>query len=818
MPPGLERSIRPAPDDLARGARPAPVVEVWAARAWNVFNEGRPFSIGYPVLVLLAAAGVGLAPEGPLGLALLGAVASSLVLSRFAFALRGRALLWLAALAAVPLLEPWRTPALLLGALAGYAFFTVVVWGSVYYHLRTGAPWTNGLRFWRMVLTNSDPTSGNALEQIPKLLIVLSAATLVAEEPSGASVTRVATALAIAAALGALAARAFAKRLPRYPESSPSGHPPQAGISRRVYVIVVDGCNRERLWQADAPVMDRLAREGTEYLGVEPAYPARTVVCFSSMLTGATPAEHGMRSNFAPRLQVRRESVFDVLERDGRRGRLVGIAHLLDPFGGDVVRSVTSVQPTSEIDHSLTAEARRVVDEEDPDLLVLQLLAADQLGHVRGVRSPEYLDQLAETDRRVGEFLAFLDERGKLEGATVILMADHGQGRGIGGHGHLDWGERPVPFVVWGEGALPGAISDEARSVLELAATICRLLGLPQPEAARGRPLVPVEDPRLEPPPGNDRDDRGGAFGQVSCPVRRIAASGRTLAAGAGAAPRCLAIVVARDEEAAVGAVLAGIPREACGLPVDVLLVDDGSRDATARIAREHEVRVRSHPVSLGLGAALRTGLQSARDEGYAAAVYIDGDGEYDPAGFETVLEPVARGRADYVLGSRFLGSRDGMSWPRALANRAASALLGFLTHTVTSDAQTGYRAFSARALAAARIAHDYNYAQVLTLSLWGHDIDPVEVPIRYRRRTSGRSFVRYPEYLARVAPAVWREWRAASASRRTKAAAAIPSPPASQNGQPPSGVNNGSRSVSGPNGASGRSATSEPSPQRTSA
>src|SRR4029453_17885764 len=189
-------------------------------------------------------------------------------------------------------------------------------------------------------------------------------------------------------------------------------------IAERVYVIVVDGCNRERLWQAHAPTLDRLAREGTEYLAVDPAYPARTVVCFSSMLTGATPAEHGMRSNFPPRPGGRRESVFDALERDGRRGRLVGIAHLLDPFGEEIVRSVTSVQPTSEIDRSLTAEARRVVEDEDPDLLVLQLLAADQLGHVRGVRSPEYLDQLAETDRRVGEFLAFLEARGKLAGGT----------------------------------------------------------------------------------------------------------------------------------------------------------------------------------------------------------------------------------------------------------------------------------------------------------------------------------------------------------------------------------------------------------------
>jgi Glycosyl transferase family 2/Type I phosphodiesterase / nucleotide pyrophosphatase len=797
--------------------RPARAAEVWAARAWNVFNEGRPFSVVYPPMVLLAAAPVGLAPDGSLWLALLAAILSSIVLSRFAFPLRGRALLWLAALAAVPLLEPWRVPALLAGALAGYAFFTVVVWGSIYYHLRTGAPWTNGLRFWRLVLTNSDPTSGNALEQVPKLLIALSGAALLAEEPTGSSIARLVAALAIAAALGALAARRFARRLPQYPARAVhEAHDlPARAFAQRVYVIVVDGCNRGRLWQADAPVMDRLAREGTEYLAVEPAYPARTVVCFSSMLTGAAPAEHGMRSNFAPRLGVRCESVFDALERDGRHGRLVGIAHLLDPFGEEVVRSVTSVQPTSQIDRSLTAEARRVVEKEDPDLLVLQLLAADQLGHVRGVRSPEYLDQLAETDKHVGGFLNFLEERGKLDGATVILMADHGQGRGIGGHGHLDWGERPVPFVVWGAGARVGAISREPRSVLEVAVTVARLLGLRAPELARGRALVPVEDPGVEVAQANGCGEGGGVSSELSCSTPRTGVLGRT--ADVEGASRCLAIVVARDEEVAVGGVVAGIPGRACGLDVDVLLVDDGSRDRTVEIAREQGARVHSHPVSRGLGAALRTGLEVAHGEGYAAAVYLDGDGEYDPRDFERVLEPVARGRADYVLGSRFLRRRDGMSWHRTLANRATSALLGLLMETATSDGQTGYRAFSARALAAARIAHDYNYAQVLTLSLWGHAIEPVEVPIRYRRRTSGRSFVRYPEYLARVAPAVRREWRAARASRRTRPATAIPIAAASQNGHPPPGVNSGSRSVSGPNGASGRSAASEPPPQRTS-
>jgi len=757
-------------------------LEVWAARAWNVFNEGRPFSIVYPAMVLAAAALVGLAPDGSLAIALGGAIGMSIVLSRFPFALRARTVLWLLAAASIPLLELWRAPWLLLGALAGYGFFTVLFWGTLYYRLRTGAPWANFTRFWRLVLTNSDPTSGNALEQVPKLLMSLGAGVLLAEQPEASSGLRIAAAALPAAALGALALRRFARdRLPEYPGSC-AREAPAAALAERVYVIVVDGCNRERLWQADTPVMDRLAREGTEYLGVEPAYPARTVVCFSSMLTGSTPQEHGMRSNFAPRLGVRCESVFDVLARNGRRGRLVGIAHLLDPFGDEVMRSVTSVQPTSQIDLSLTAAGRRVVEEEDPELLVLQLLAADQLGHVRGVRNPEYLAQLQETDRRIGEFLAFLEARGKLEGASVILMADHGQGRGIGGHGHLDWGERPVPFLVWGRGAVPGAVSREPRSVCELAVSVSKLLGVEAPAAARGRPLVPVVDPGVAPPPGSPG--------------------------------RCVAIVVARDEGPRIGRVLDRLPARACGMPVDMLVVDDGSRDRTAQIARAAGAEVISHATSRGLGAALRAGLSHARERGYAAAVYIDGDDEYDSAELPTLLEPIARGRADYVVGSRFIAGREGMSWHRTLANRVTTTALATLMGTVMSDGQTGYRAFSARALGAARIRHDYNYAQVLTLSLWGAGIEPVEVQIAYRRRAGGRSFVRYPEYLVRVAPAVWRQWRDSSRARSSRP---HPSAPASTYG-PLESPKNGNAPVSGPNGASGRGVTIPPEPSRTSA
>ena len=147
-------------------------------------------------------------------------------------------------------------------------------------------------------------------------------------------------------------------------------------------------------------------------------------------------------------------------------------------------------------------------------------------------------------------------------------------------------------------------------------------------------------------------------------------------AAGDRGGGRCLAIVVARDEEAAVGAVLGGLPRAG--------VRHAGRRrswSTTARATPRRDDRPcgrragRLAPgARRGLGAALRTGLELARDEGYDAAVYLDGDGEYDPADLARVLEPVARGRADYVLGSRFLGRRDGMTWHRTLANRLTSA------------------------------------------------------------------------------------------------------------------------------------------------
>ena len=181
-------------------------------------------------------------------------------------------------------------------------------------------------------------------------------------------------------------------------------------------------------------------------------YPARTVTCFTSMLTGAAPETHGMRSNFVPSLGVKCESVFDVLRRDGMTGRLVGIAHLIDAFGHDDVRTVTAVMHNDEIDDALIAQARRTLLEDDPELLVLQLLSVDQTGHARGSYNDEYLRKIEETDAKIEAFLAWCRERGYLDGATVLVTADHGQGIGIGGHGHMTPPEITHPLHPLGRG------------------------------------------------------------------------------------------------------------------------------------------------------------------------------------------------------------------------------------------------------------------------------------------------------------------------------------------------------------------------------
>ncbi|MDP9477245.1 MAG: glycosyltransferase family 2 protein [Actinomycetota bacterium] len=219
-------------------------------------------------------------------------------------------------------------------------------------------------------------------------------------------------------------------------------------------------------------------------------------------------------------------------------------------------------------------------------------------------------------------------------------------------------------------------------------------------------------------------------------------------------------VIPAKDEEATIGELLDRVSLvRVPGHTLAPIVVDDGSTDGTARIARGRGALVVRHPANRGLGAAVRTGLRAAVEAGAPAVAYLDADLEYFPEDIPRLLEPVLAGRADYVLGSRFLGGVRGMSLHRRLGNYAFTALLALLTRRRLTDGQTGMRAFSREAARRAEIIHDYNYAQVLTLDLLQKGMRVEEVPIRYRLREHGESFVSW-SYPAKVLPAIWRELR----------------------------------------------------------
>ena len=247
------------------------------------------------------------------------------------------------------------------------------------------------------------------------------------------------------------------------------------------------------------------------------------------------------------------------------------------------------------------------------------------------------------------------------------------------------------------------------------------------------------------------------APGLVDARRHRPAAPERLPASAPGCGP-VLLFLPAHDEEATVAHVLERAPREVRGHRVELLVVDDGSADRTAARARDAGAEVRPLGANHGLGAAVRAGLAEGVARGAAAIVFCDADGEYAPDELERLVAPILAGEADYVVGSRFAGGARRMRPHRLVGNLLLTGMLTIAARRRIGDGQSGYRALSREAARHAEIVHDFNYAQVLTLDLLSKGARYREVPISYRHRTAGRSFVRPLGYLRAVIPAVVRE------------------------------------------------------------
>ncbi|HEX2914867.1 MAG TPA: glycosyltransferase family 2 protein [Chloroflexia bacterium] len=159
-------------------------------------------------------------------------------------------------------------------------------------------------------------------------------------------------------------------------------------------------------------------------------------------------------------------------------------------------------------------------------------------------------------------------------------------------------------------------------------------------------------------------------------------------------APVVIAIPAYNEERFVGSVVIQALNYTSC-----VLVVDDGSQDATAAIASKAGAIVISHPANQGKAHAVNTAMEWARRNSAQAIVFIDGDGQHKPSEIDTVLAPVLSGEADIVIGSRFLSIKSKIPFYRRLGQHALTAVTNMATSTTVTDSQSGFRAFSRRAI-----------------------------------------------------------------------------------------------------------------------
>jgi glycosyltransferase involved in cell wall biosynthesis len=205
---------------------------------------------------------------------------------------------------------------------------------------------------------------------------------------------------------------------------------------------------------------------------------------------------------------------------------------------------------------------------------------------------------------------------------------------------------------------------------------------------------------------------------------------------------RKAAIVPAYNETRSIAGVVAEL--QATHPELEIVVVDDGSTDETAAVARRAGAEVVQLPFNLGIGGAVQTGIEWARRRGCELAVQVDGDGQHDPREIAKLLEPILDGSADVAVGTRFAGeSTYRPSVARRIGIGVFAGLVSLIVRQRVTDTTSGFRAMNARAIELFADEYPYDYPEVeATVLIFRHRLRLVEVPVTMRQREAGRSSI----------------------------------------------------------------------------
>jgi hypothetical protein len=204
---------------------------------------------------------------------------------------------------------------------------------------------------------------------------------------------------------------------------------------------------------------------------------------------------------------------------------------------------------------------------------------------------------------------------------------------------------------------------------------------------------------------------------------------------------RKIAVVIpALNERMALPSVLTEIPDEVEGMDVEVIVVSDGSTDATEAVAKQYGALVVGRDMRRGQGAAVALGYRVALLRGADVVATLDADGQYDPMELPQLVKPILVGEADVVHGSRVLGEYHSPVFGRSQGVKVFARLTSLLARSPITDPASGFRAFSADALETLTFRERQFHASEVTVAAAKQGLRVTEVPCTFRKRSHGNT------------------------------------------------------------------------------